>query len=93
MTPDPARQAAYEAAGRAYCLTRFNYPPGVYLSAEYREKQITLDASATAEEDWLTAVVDAVWDLAVEEGRRQSRALDPEVAEVVADTIERWEKR
>lgn len=30
----------------------------------------------------------AGWALGVEEGRRQSRALDPEVAEVVADTIE-----
>lgn len=33
------------------------------------------------------------WALGVEEGLRQSRALDPEVAEVVADTIERWGKR
>lgn len=117
-TPDPARQAAYEAASHALEASRVaNWPP--------RLAQVA---------------VDAVWDLAVEEGRRLVRAevgicgdlspmltgfasrrvscdllaghdgwhshpndggvsrmswyaMDPEVAEVVADTIERWEKR
>lgn len=62
-TPDPARQAAYEAARQAF--------RGAYGMT-------------------VAALVDAVWPVAfqagLEEGRRQSRALDPEVAEVVADT-------
>lgn len=33
----------------------------------------------------------AGWALGVEEGRRQSRVMDPEVAEVVADTIEQFD--
>lgn len=74
-TPDPARQAAYEAGRRAFLGA---------AGDKVRASNVDL-------------VVDAVWSLAyeagVEEGRRQSRALDPEVAEVVADTTERFEGR
>lgn len=48
----------YLAAGRAYCLAKFDYDGG-YARADGREKHIAADAASTAATPWLRAVVDA----------------------------------
>lgn len=60
---DPTPEA-YEAAGRAYCLTRFDYHRAAYVSDQARLDHIAVDASSTTEEPWLRVVVDAVWKIA-----------------------------
>jgi hypothetical protein len=49
--PDEARAAAMFEDARAFCLARFNYTPGAYVSAEAREQHIDNDARSTMEED------------------------------------------
>jgi predicted RNase H-like HicB family nuclease len=55
------RQNLYEAAGRIYCLAKFDYNRDHYVSAEAREQHITNDAKSQSESGWFRAVVDHVY--------------------------------
>jgi hypothetical protein len=63
---------AYEAAARAYCTLSFSYPAAAYILGQSgADEHLARDLRDAAEEDWLRAVVDAVWPLAVAATRRQ----------------------
>jgi hypothetical protein len=63
---------AYGAAARAYCTLSFSYPAAAYILGQSgADEHLARDLRDAAEEDWLRAVVDAVWPLAVAATRRQ----------------------
>lgn len=65
---------AYEAAARAYCVTKFPYPPTSYISDEARLGHIEYDTRGTLDDLWLRPVVDAVWRIAEREVRAKVAA-------------------
>lgn len=72
-TPNPlAHLPGMLEDARAYCLGRFNYEPGAYVSEEARQQHIDNDARSTATETRFAMPWNAGYARGISEGRRQA---------------------